>query len=132
MAVAVTNTSLTVYGTEAALTANSATSTTANQTEVFTITPTRPSSKMVIMLGPIAATEGAVTWSIAAGADNHFGSGAADTGSIAQNTSEVIVIDTARHLSSTGTIPITFTPATGKKLATDHTLKVSVIELPFV
>lgn len=132
MAVAVTNTSLTAYGTEAALTANAATSTTANEAEIFTITPTRPSSKMLIMLGPIAATQGAVAWSIAAGADNHFGSGAADTGSIAQDTTEVIVIDTARHLSSTGTIPITFTPASGKKLATDHKLKVSVVELPFV
>ena len=131
MAVAVTNSPLTAYGTEAVVTFSAATSTVANTAEVFTITPTRPSSKMVVMITAGGATEGAVAWSIAAGASNHFGSGAADTGSVAQATTEALVIDTARHMSSTGTIPITLTPATGKKLLTDHVATMAVIELPF-
>jgi hypothetical protein len=131
MAVAVTNTPLSAYGTEAAVTFSAATATVSNTAEVFTITPTRPASKMVIMIKAGAATEGAVAWSIAAGATNHFGSGAADTGSVAQGTTEAIVIDTARHMSSTGTIPITLTPATGKILLTDHVASMAVVELPF-
>jgi len=129
---ACSNTALSKYGTEATVIFNAATATAANATEAFTITPTRPGSKMLVMLTETEGTTagGAYTWSIGAGTTEHFGSAAADTGSVALNTTEAIVINTARHMAS-GTVVITLTPATGKILLTNHTATIQVIELPF-
>ncbi len=131
MAVAVTNTELTKYGTEAVVTFNAATSTTANEVEVFTVTPTRPGSKCLMMITEAGGTAGgAVAFSIGAGTSEHFGSGAAKTGSVAANTTEAIVVNTAQHMAS-GTLLVTLTPATGKKLLTDSAATMQVVELPF-
>ena len=126
MAVAVTNTKISALNTDQALTFNAATSSTIDETEVFTITPTGKDNKMVIGI-QVGATHGAVAFSIAGG-DGVFGT-VAKTGSTAQATTDLIQIETGRYMQTGGTIAITFTPASGKRLLTDHALNVFVAEL---
>ena len=123
MAVAVTNTKIINLQAEIVETANAATSTVANTAEVFTVTPSTAGTQTMfrITVGP---THGAVAYSVAAGVE--FGKGIAFTGSVAQSTSEVFVLDTARFLTAAGTILITLTPASGKKLLTDHAASMAV------
>ena len=73
---------------------------------------------------------GAIGWSVAAGTSEHFGSGPAMTGSVAANTTEAIVVNTAKYDNS-GTILITMTPATGIILLTNSAATMQVVELPF-
>jgi hypothetical protein len=126
MAVAVTNTTLTAFNTEVELTNNAATSTVADATEVFTITPTKADYKVLIQIinGP---THGAVAWSIAAG--GYWAAGSAKTGSVAQAKTELIVLEGAKYKALAGTIAITLTPASGKKLLTDHAAAVNCIQM---
>ena len=128
MAVAVTNTALSAYNTIGSLTANPATATGANTAEVFTVTLTKAcKDALLIIYNEIGgSTHGTITYSIAAG-DNAFAAPAALTGSVAQGTIRAIKIDSA-YISATGTIVITFTPASGKRLLTDHAMGMWVIE----
>ena len=128
MAVAVTNSSITKFDDEAVVTSNPATATVADATEAFTITPTRKGSKVLIRMN-IGDTHGAVAFSVAVG--THFGANVVKTGSIAQNTTEAVILNSGRFLNASGAYVITFTPASGKKLLTDHLLNVEVIEMPF-
>lgn len=127
MAVTVTNTTISDFNTITTITDNAATSSTIDQTEVFTITPTKDDGKVVIEIenGP---THGTITYSVAAG--GFWAAGSALTGSVAQDTKRAIVLESAKYKAQNGTIAITFTPASGKRLATDHALKVRVIQLP--
>lgn len=126
MAVSVTNTTIAALNTDQTLTANVATVDSANTPEVFTITPTKKGSKLLIVFQN-ANSNGAYTYSIAAGAA--WASTSAITGSIAQNAKEVLQLDTAKVMSSTGTILVTLTPATDKKLASEHVATMFVAEL---
>ena len=127
MAVAVTNSKIAALNADQTLTANVATSTTIDQAEVFTITPTgKPNKTAIIFVN--GAGHGAYTYSIAAGA-NVFKAGAAKTGSIAAGASEVIQLDLGRYTTATGTVLVTLTPASGKRLLSDHAASMSVIEL---
>lgn len=123
MAVTVTNTKITSLNVEQTLTANAATSTTIDQAEVFTITPTKSRKAFMFYNG---AGHGAYTYSIAAG--DMWGQKAI-TGSIAAGATEVIELDDARVKKSNGTILVTLTPASGKRLATDHAAGMYVLEL---
>lgn len=127
MAVAVTNSNITAYNTITTITDNPATSSTIDQTEVFTITPTKPDGRVLIEIenGP---THGTITYSIAAG--GFWAASSALTGSVAQDTKRGIVLESAKYKSQGGTIVITFTPASGKRLATDHAMKMRVTQLP--
>ena len=127
MAVAVTTSKIAALNADQTLTANAATSTTIDQTEVFTITPTGKPNKTAIIFAN-GAGHGAYTYSIAAGA-NVFKAGAAKTGSIAAGASEVIQLDLGRYTTATGTVLVTLTPASGKRLLSDHAASMSVIEL---
>lgn len=126
MAVAAVNSQM-IENTITTITENAATSSTIDQTEVFTITPTKSDQRVVIIIenGP---THGTITYSIAAGA--FWAGSAALTGSVAQATERGIVLEGARYKSALGAIAITFTPATGKRLATDHALSVKVVQMP--
>ena len=94
---------------------------------MFTITPTgKPNKTAIIFVN--GAGHGAYTYSIAAGA-NVFKAGAAKTGSIAAGASEVIQLDLGRYTTTTGTVLVTLTPASGKRLLSDHAASMSVIEL---
>jgi hypothetical protein len=125
MAVTVTKTTITTINTDQTFTANAATSTTANEAEVFTVTPTKSSGKSAIVFGN-ATGHGAYTYSIAAG---DLWAGAAITGSVAAAALEVLEYDSAKVLQDDGTIAITLTPATGKVLLTDHAAKIYHLEL---
>lgn len=126
MAVAVTNSSPT-ENTITTLTDNPATSSVIDATEVFTITPTKSDQRVLIEIenGP---TNGTITYSIAAG--GFYAASAALTGSVAQDLCRGLVLEGSKYKSATGTIVITFTPASGKRLLTDHALVVRVIQMP--
>ena len=126
MAVSVTNTTIAALNTDQTLTANVATADSADATEVFTITPTKKGSKLLIVFQN-ANSHGAYTYSIAAGAA--WASTSAITGSIAQNAKEALQVDTAKVMSASGTILVTLTPASGKKLASEHVATMFVAEL---
>lgn len=124
--IAITNTLISALNADQALSFSAADETVINTAQKFVYTPTGKDVKIVFGI-QIADTHGTVTWSIAGGA-GVFGT-AAKTGSTAQNTTDVIQVETGRYVLTNGTIEITFTPATGKRLLTDHALKVWAIEL---
>lgn len=127
MAVAVTNTLLTALNADQTLTQNAATSSVIDAVEVFTITPTgKPNKTLIAFVN--GAGHGAITYSIAVGT-KVFKAAAAKTGSIAAGATEVIQLDMGRYTSATGTLVVTLTPASGKRLATDHASGMWVAEL---
>ena len=127
MAVSITNTKLTALNADQTLTQNAATSSVIDATEVFTITPTGKPNKTLIGFVN-GAGHGAYTYSIAAGA-GVFKAPAAKTGSIAAGATEVIEIDLGRYQSASATVVVTLTPASGKRLLTDHAAAMWVAEL---
>jgi len=126
MAVTVTNSAVLAYMTVADRTANAATSTTVDEAEVFTITPTKSDSR-VLMEVAVANTHGSVVGTFAAGGMQNGKAGAV---TFAQNKTHLLMIDGSRHVKADGTISVSFAPATGKRLLTDHALSVAFIELP--
>lgn len=124
--VTITNSKIAALNTKQALSFNAATADTADLAQDFYYTPTGKDNKIVIGI-QVADTNGAVAHSISAGV-GVFGT-AAKTGSTAQATTGIVQIETGRYMQSDGTIKITFTPASGKRLKTDHALNVWVIEL---
>ena len=127
MAVAVVNTKLSAYDTEYAVTANAATSSVIDEVEVFTVTPTKAGHKVSILMTN-ATGHGAYTWSIPVGALWAGDTATALTGSIAAAATEVIQLASGKHLSAAGTYVITLTPASGKRLLTDHAAVMEVLE----
>lgn len=126
MAVAITNTLISALNADQTLTQNAATSSVIDTAEAFTYTPTGKDNK--VLIGFVnGAGHGAVAYSIAGGA-GVFGT-AAKTGSIAAGATEVIQIETGRYMSASGTVVITLTPASGKRLLTDHAAAMWVAEL---
>jgi hypothetical protein len=124
--IAMTNTLITALNADQTLTANAADANTNDLPQIFNYTPTGKDGKVAIIIS-VGDTHGAVAYSIAGGA-GVFGT-AAKTGSIAQNAMEVIQIETGRYMLATGKVAITLTPASGKKLQSEHLAKVYVIEL---
>lgn len=127
MSVSVTNTTMVKLNTGYPVSSNAATETVADETEVFTITPTKGDLKTLIRIVVGSSSDGAVAFSIAAG-DFWMGIDA-KAGSVAQGTAEVIEIESAKYMQDDGTIAITFTPADGKILLTDHELAVEVYQM---
>ena len=107
---------------------DAATANTNDLAEVFTITPTKPHCKMILLIS-VANTHGTVACSLGAGSE--FWPSKAQTFNAVQNKISVFhIADGARFLTSSDTILLTLTPATGKKLKDDHVATVQVIELP--
>jgi hypothetical protein len=127
MAVAVTNETL-VLNTVNPITQDAATSSVVNATEAFTFTPTVFGNRYMILMNNPTAAQGSVTYSITAGA--HWAGVAALTGSVANVVQSAIVLETGKYLSAAGTIIVTFTPATGKRLLTDHAFTAVGVQLP--
>lgn len=125
MAVTVTNSKILSMNTKANATNNAATSSVIDATEVFTITPTRPDYKGLIRMTSVAG-QGDITFSIAAGA--FWAGSSAITGTLVAGTPLILELEGAKVKSSTGTIAITFTPASGKRLLTDHALGLEYYE----
>lgn len=124
--IAIVNTKIAYLNTDQALTLTAADETTNDKAQKFVYTPTGKDNKIVFGF-QVADSNGTVTWSIANGV-GVFAKGA-KTSSTAQNTTDVIQIESGRHLLANGTIEITFTPANGMDLTNDHALKVFAIEL---
>lgn len=124
--IAITNSKIATLNVKQALTFMAADQDTIDATQKFIYTPTGKDNKIVVGI-QVADTNGAVAHSIKGGA-GVMGI-AAKTGSTAQATTGIVQIETGRFMQADGTIEFTFTPASGKKLKTDHALKVWVIEL---
>lgn len=136
MAVTVTNLTL-VRDTVKLLVADAATADVANTAEVFTITPTKGVDKMIIEVS-VANTHGTVVCSLGAGGQ-YWPSKALTWNAVQNKTSIMHVSDIARFakyvapvegVSQPDTILLTLTPASGKKLLSEHAATVTVIELP--
>lgn len=108
-------------------TTTAATADGANEAEVFDITPTKRDGKVAFFINNVAADQGSVTWSLAAG--DFWAGVSALTGTIAQGKSYVVEVETAKYLQSDGKMNLTITPASGKILSTNHTLTVGVLQL---
>jgi hypothetical protein len=114
----------TALNTNTVATATLAVADTADLAEVFEITPTK--SRMIILLNNTASA-GAVTFSLAKG--TQWASTAALTGSIAQATSRVLELDTAKYVNNSGVLTLTVTPASGAKLKTGNVFTIQAIQL---
>lgn len=126
MAVDVTNVTLEI-DTVDTLAPDAATADDADEEEVFTITPTKRTGKMIIEVA-VADTHGTVVCTLGAG--DYWAGKAVSFNAVQNKTSVFHVSDIARFLTDDGEIKLTLTPADGKKLKTDHTATVQVIELP--
>ena len=126
MAVTVTVQSL-VLNTLTPKAADVATVDSANGTEVFTV-PVGKTGQTLIAINN-GTSHGALTFSIAAGSNVGSKAGAALTGSVADGVTSYLQLDTARYATAAGTLLITLTPASGKKLKTEHVASVQGIEL---
>jgi len=108
-------------------TATAATVDTAGDAEVFDITPVRDSG-FYIEINNVSTANGTVTYSLAIG-DSYAAPAAALTGSVAQGVSAIVCPESAKYKKG-GKFVLTITPASGKKLKTDHTLTVKAVNLP--
>jgi hypothetical protein len=107
-------------------TTTAATADTANLAEVFDLDMPKD-GRCIVIINNVSGVNGTVTWSLAAG--DFWASTAALTGSIAQGKSYILQVDSARFKQSDGKMNLTITPASGKKLKTDHALTIQTIKL---
>lgn len=127
MAVTVTNSTIAAFNTVTAVTSNAATADTDALAETFTITPTKSTGKLLVIIGGTgSAADGNITASIAAG-DLWAGTALSET--ITKNTVKMLQLETARYIDDDGEIPLILTPAATDKLLTDHAAYVKVFEL---
>ena len=123
--IVVTSASIVLYETPVAMAAAAATSSVVNTAEDFEVTFGTADSR-VILVATVANTHGSVTLTAPAGA---FWFGKATSIAIAQNATRVLVLEGAKGKLATDKIVITATPATGKRLATDHAFTLAAINL---
>lgn len=123
---AITNNKITALNVAQVVTLMAADADTANLAQKFIYTPTGKDNRIAFVV-EVADSHGTVAYEIAAG-KGVFGT-AKKSESCAQNTRKVIQIETGRYMQTGGTVEITATPASGKKLKTDHAFKIWVIEL---
>jgi hypothetical protein len=124
--IAITNSKILAFGTVADLTYMAADADTADLAQKFIYTPTGKDHKVVIG-AVVANTHGTVALSFKGGA-GAFGTATKAVNAV-QNKTSLVQIETGRYMQADGTIEITATPASGKKLASEHALKIFVIEL---
>jgi hypothetical protein len=125
MSVTVTNSTISDVNTLIELTSDAATSTTIDEAEVFTITPTQAKQCMTIIIGN-GTGHGALTAAFSAG--DMWGAKAISSLSVGAGEEQMIKIDSFKALQNDGTIDLTLTPASGKRLLTDHAAYVKVVE----
>ncbi len=125
--ITITPATVTNFTDHADAAAAAATSTVVDATEVFEVSITGKPSKVALIFSN-ANGHGSYTYSIAAG-DFAF-SGAAVTGSVAQNKpNSVRQIETGKVQDDDGKILITLTPASGKRLLSDHAATIRAVNL---
>jgi hypothetical protein len=125
--VSVTGSPITALNTIITLTSNAATADVDGTAEVFTITPTKAGSKLLVVIGGTGSgADGNITYSFAAG---DLWGAKAITGTVTKNTEKMVQLDTHHVRKSGGTIALTLTPAGTDKLLTNHAAYVKVVEL---
>ena len=122
--VTVTVNNLTAINANAEVTASPATEDTITTAQKFNITPTKAGHALLLTMG-IAGVNGKVTYSAAAGM-----LGKEIAGEIPEGKTVALVLDDGFVKDKSGVIAITFTPATGKTLKTNHALTVTAVQLP--
>jgi len=125
----VTNVDVSALETLTELTTDAATADVADTAQAFNITPTakKQMGRCAIVIKEAGGTAG-MTFSLAAGA-YYWASGKALTGTVTASKTFVMVVETAKYKNSDGKMVLTLTPASGKKLKTDHAAEVGFIEL---
>lgn len=124
--IACTKSTIAAFNSRYTLTKNAADADVNDTAQNFTYTPTKAGSR-ILVFAEVANTNGAVVISAAAG-DFHMGG--TTSISCTQNVTTGFVLEDAKMKSKAGVMTLTATPASGKKLLTDHTLKITVVELP--
>jgi hypothetical protein len=90
----------------------------------FTVPAGRRGTQRIIVIVTVADSHGAVDIKIEAG---DLWCASAKEVSVAQNTTKVFMLETARHIDKDEEIHMVFTPAAGKALDTDHACEVAVV-----
>lgn len=103
--------------------------TSANDTETLIITPTVPGNWMILIINNVASDQGSLTVTCAKG--DYWFAKAMDTVTILQNTDQAIVFQAAAHKDKDdNTIEFVVTPASGKKLVTNHGATWQCFQMP--
>lgn len=108
------------------LTYEACTETDADDTEDmwFTVPAGRRGTQRIIVIVTVGDSHGAVDIEIEAG---DLWCASAKEVSVAQNTTKMFMLETARHIDTDEKIHMVFTPNSGKKLLTDHAAEVAVV-----
>jgi hypothetical protein len=120
---AITKNELTKFRTGAELTQTAATVDTAGDTETFEFAT---NGMPFLLIADVAATNGSVSLEVVKG---NLWSGATKSVTAEQNKKTMFYVEAAYGARKDGKLYIKATPATGKKLKTDHALKLSVVEI---
>jgi len=111
------------------VTATAFTETTADDTETLTITPTRRGTQLVVIINEVSGDAGTMTVDCAAG--DYWAGQAMTQVEIAQGKSKAFVFEPAKHKDKDDdSIVLTITPASGKKVWTDHDATWQCFQLP--
>lgn len=127
-AVTVTNTTIAANNTAQTFTKNPSANAVVDSADVFTITLTRADAKAVILIDNPTAGQGSINYSIAPGT-YWAAPTSAKTGAVTNATSVAIELEGAKYENNLKQIVITLTPASGKRLLTDHAASIEVIEV---
>ena len=125
MSVSVTNSKILLPNTAIELVVNAATADVADTAEVFTITLDRADHKAVMTVVN-ASADTALAVSVAAG--DLWAATTALTFSVPAAKEYVVELEGGKDAQDNGTILVTLTPGSGKKLLTDHAAEVKYIE----
>jgi len=125
----ITNVDVSALETMTELALDAATEDTIDTAQKFVITPDayKQFERCAIVVKE-ANGAGNLSFSLAAG-DYYWASGKALTGSVTSSKTMVMVVESAKYKNSDGKMELTLTPASGKKLKTDHGAEVGFIEL---
>ena len=123
---AITNTAVALNTVVAIPATVAATEDGAGTAQNMVITPTKADAQLVIR-AKVADTNGAVALTVTKG--DHWAATADLALSCAQATDNVFILEGGKYTQSDGTIVITATPASGKKLKTDHAFVMSAFQL---
>jgi hypothetical protein len=124
MATAIVPANLTAFRTATDSAATAATADTADLAESFDFTS---NGKPFIVLAKVAAANGSVTLAMSAG--DSWAAKATSIGLAPQAKTTAFYVESGYGVDSDGKITITATPASGKKLLTDHVLTLAVIQI---
>jgi len=127
MAITITSAKVVALNTGYAVADAAATSTVADTAEVFELATETADGRTVVILDNVSGANGSITYSVAAG--DYWAGGTALTGTVEQGTKDAIVLEGGKYKDSDGKLAITVTPASGKKLLTDHAFVAKAIEI---